>query len=60
VTRDRKQGTSRLDQTYYINYILAKLSIEREFYKPTKSPIDFYNNLKPSRLTDQRCNKTKY
>ena len=45
VTRDRKRGTLRLDQTYYVKSTLAKLLIEKDTYRPTKLLIDSYDNL---------------
>ena len=50
VTRDRKKGTLRLDQTHYVNKTLAKLAIEKESHKPTKSPMDSYDDLRPAKL----------
>jgi hypothetical protein len=60
VTRDRKQGTLRLDQTHYVDHTLGKLSMAKESHKPTKSPMDSYDDLRPAKPTDQRCNKTEY
>lgn len=60
VTRDRKLGTLRLDQTHYVKEVLAKLNMEKETHRPTKSPMDSYDDLKPAKPTDIRCNKTAY
>jgi hypothetical protein len=60
VTRDRKQGTLRLDQTHYVKSTLAKLSMEKDTHRPTKSPMESYDDLKPAKPTDVRCNKAMY
>lgn len=60
ITRNRAQGTIKLDQGHYIQTNLAKMSMTKEKASPTHSPMDSYEDLKPTAKMDERCDKQEY
>ncbi len=60
ITRDRRQGTLKLDQGHYIQTNLAKMNMTSDKATPTLSPMDSYEDLKPTSKLDKRCDKQEY
>jgi hypothetical protein len=60
ITRDRKNGTLKLDQGHYIKENLARISMTKETAHPTFSPMDSYESLRPSQPHEEREDKQEY
>ena len=60
LTRDRSNGTLKLDQEHYIQENLAKFGMTKETAHPTLLPLDNYESLRKSDSSEERCNKTEY
>ena len=60
ITRDREQGTLKLDQGHYVQENLSKMNHSKEKAYPTHSPIDSSESLKLSSSKDGRCDKLEY
>ena len=60
ITRDRKNGTLKLDQGRYIKESLAKANMTKETAHPTFSPMDSYESLRPAQPHEEIGDKQEY
>ena len=60
ITRDRKNGTLKLDQGHYIKENLARICMTKDTAHPTFSPMDSYERLRPAQPHEERGDKQEY
>ena len=60
ISRDRKVGTLRMDQTHYVKDVLRRYSMEEDTSRRTSSPIDSYEALRRGTLDDRRTDQKEY
>lgn len=59
-TRDRKNGTLKLDQTHYVRDILERFHMTKEKAHLTRSPLDSYDFLRPAGPNNLRTGQREY
>jgi hypothetical protein len=60
VTRDRKKGTLKIDQTHYVKEVLAKFHMNKDKANPVYTPIGSYDALRKAEPNDVRANREEY